>query len=216
MTAADWPQVAAIYAAGIRTGHATFEPEVPAWEDWDARHVPGLRLVAVGGTPASTGAPDHAPGHAPDHAPDHAPAPGAPRLGSSPGTASAAPPRGPTGRLPADRVLGWAALAPVSDRRVYAGVGEHSLYVAEDARGRGVGRAVLTALLAGSETAGFWTVQTHVFPENTASVALHVALGFRTVGIRERLGRMPVGPLAGRWRDVVLLERRSAVAGRDG
>jgi phosphinothricin acetyltransferase len=103
-----------------------------------------------------------------------------------------------------DRVLGWAALAPVSDRCAYAGVAEDSVYVAPDAQGRGVGRLLLEALVSGAEQAGIWTVQTGIFPENQASVRLHQACGFRVVGVRERLGR-----LHGRWRDVLLLERRS-------
>jgi phosphinothricin acetyltransferase len=103
-----------------------------------------------------------------------------------------------------DRVLGWAALAPVSDRCAYAGVAEDSIYVAPQAQGRGVGRALLGALVASAERAGIWTVQTGIFPENQASVRLHQACGFRVVGVRERIGR-----LHGRWRDVLLLERRS-------
>jgi L-amino acid N-acyltransferase YncA len=100
-------------------------------------------------------------------------------------------------------VAAWAALAPVSDRCAYAGVAESSIYVAERARGLGVGRRLLTALVEGAGQAGIWTVQTGIFPENTASLALHRRCGFRVVGVRERLGR-----LHGRWRDVLLLERR--------
>lgn len=103
-----------------------------------------------------------------------------------------------------DRVLGWAALAAVSDRCAYAGVAEDSIYVAPDAQGRGVGRLLLAALVASAERAGIWMVQTGIFPENQASVRLHQACGFRIVGVRERLGQ-----LHGRWRDVLLLERRS-------
>jgi phosphinothricin acetyltransferase len=103
-----------------------------------------------------------------------------------------------------DRVLAWAALAPVSDRCAYAGVAEDSIYVAPDAQGQGVGRLLLGALVASAERAGIWTVQTGIFPENQSSVRLHQACGFRIVGVRERLGR-----LHGRWRDVLLLERRS-------
>jgi L-amino acid N-acyltransferase YncA len=106
------------------------------------------------------------------------------------------------------RVVGWAALSPVSDRCAYAGVAEASVYVAAAAAGRGVGRALLDRLVAGAEAAGIWTVQAGVFPENRASLALHRRCGFRTVGVRERLGR-----LDGRWRDVVLLERRSPMIG---
>ena len=102
------------------------------------------------------------------------------------------------------QVLAWAALAPVSDRCAYAGVAEDSIYVAPPAQGQGVGRALLAALIASAERAGIWTVQTGIFSENQASVRLHQACGFRVVGVRERLGR-----LQGRWRDVVLLERRS-------
>jgi L-amino acid N-acyltransferase YncA len=101
-------------------------------------------------------------------------------------------------------VVGWAALGPYSERACYRGVAEVSVYVAERARGRGVGRALLEALVAGTERDGIWTLQAGVFPENRASLALHRACGFRVVGVRERIGR-----LDGAWRDVVLLERRS-------
>jgi L-amino acid N-acyltransferase YncA len=154
LTAADWPAVAAIYAAGIATGDATFETEVPSWERWDADHLAEHRVVAVAG----------------------------------------------------GEVFGWAAVSPTSSRCVYAGVVEDSIYLAEHARGRGVGRVLLTALVESTEQAGIWTVQTGIFPENTASLALHRAVGFRDVGVRQRLGRMH-----GRWRDVVFLERRSPV-----
>jgi L-amino acid N-acyltransferase YncA len=107
-------------------------------------------------------------------------------------------------------VLGWAAAVAVSDRCVYRGVVEHSVYVAPAARGRGVGAALLRALIGSTEAAGIWTIQSGIFPENTASLRLHERAGFRVVGIRERLGRHH-----GRWRDVVLLERRSARAGID-
>jgi L-amino acid N-acyltransferase YncA len=106
-------------------------------------------------------------------------------------------------------VLGWAALIPVSDRCVYAGVAEESVYVAATARGKGVGKALLAGLIAASEAEGIWTLQAGIFPENAASVALHERLGFRVVGRRERLGRMAGGP----WRDVLLLERRSGTVG---
>jgi L-amino acid N-acyltransferase YncA len=106
-------------------------------------------------------------------------------------------------------VLAWAALAPVSDRCAYAGVAENSIYVAEGARGLGVGRRLLVELVEGAERAGIWTVQTGIFPENTASLALHQGCGFRVVGVRERIGQ-----LHGRWRDVIFLERRSTLAGR--
>lgn len=108
----------------------------------------------------------------------------------------------------AGAVVGWAALSPVSERCVYGGVAEVSVYVGAVARGRGIGRALLDALVAASEEAGLWTLQAGVFPENTASVAVHERCGFRVVGTRERLGR-----LDGRWRDVLLLERRSPAVG---
>lgn len=103
-----------------------------------------------------------------------------------------------------DRVVGWVAVSPVSARPVYAGVVEHSIYVDPAAHGRGVGRLLLDALIASTEAAGIWTIQSGVFPENTASLALHHRAGFRTIGVRERVGRHQ-----GHWRDVVLLERRS-------
>ena len=110
-------------------------------------------------------------------------------------------------RIGAD-LAGWAALVPVSSRCVYGGVVEDSVYVAAAARRRGVGRALLERLVTCAEDAGIWTIQAGIFPENGASVALHQACGFRVVGIRERIGL-----LNGRWRDVVLLERRSLVVG---
>ncbi len=116
-------------------------------------------------------------------------------------------------RLVASRaglVVGWAALSPVSERCVYGGVAEVSVYVAAVARGQGVGRRLLEALVEASERAGLWTLQAGVFPENEASVSLHEKVGFRVVGRRERLGK-----LAGRWRDVLLLERRSDTVGAD-
>jgi len=106
------------------------------------------------------------------------------------------------------RVLGWAALSAVSSRRVYAGVAEVSVYVAAAARGRGLGKALLQALVQQSEGSGIWTLQAGVFPENIASIALHKSCGFREVGIRRRIGK-----LGDTWRDVVFLERRSSKIG---
>lgn len=157
MTAADWEAVAAIYRAGIATGNATFESDVPGYEAWDADHHRDLRLVAVD------------------------------RSG---------------------RVLGWAAAVPASDRCAYAGVVEHSVYVDPDQRGRGVGGRLLDALIDRSEALGVWTLQSGVFPENEASLSLHHSRGFRTVGVRERIGQID-----GEWRDVVWLERRSRTVG---
>jgi len=102
-------------------------------------------------------------------------------------------------------VLGWAAVSPVSGRCVYAGVVEISVYVAAEGRGRGIGSALLATLVSSSEAGGVWTLQAGVFPENAASLALLERHGFRRVGVRERLGQ-----LDGEWRDVLLLERRSA------
>ncbi|WP_433796478.1 N-acetyltransferase family protein [Actinoplanes sp. CA-252034] len=104
-------------------------------------------------------------------------------------------------------VLGWIAVSPVSARAVYAGVVEHSVYVHPRAQGRGVGRLLLQTLIDSTEAAGVWTIQSGIFPENTASLALHHACGFRTVGIRQRIARHAAH--GDRWRDVVLLERRS-------
>jgi phosphinothricin acetyltransferase len=143
--------MSAIYAAGIATRNATFETEVPAWEDWDGSHLPAHRFVAAEG----------------------------------------------------DRVVGWVALTGYSDRCCYQGVADLSVYVDPSAQGRGVGRALLEHLIADAESAGIWTVQAGVFPENAASLALLRRCGFRVVGTRERIGE-----LDGAWRDVVLLERR--------
>jgi L-amino acid N-acyltransferase YncA len=107
-----------------------------------------------------------------------------------------------------DGIAGWAALSRVSDRCVYGGVAENSIYIHHDHRGRGVGRTLLDALISSSEAAGIWTVQTGIFPENTASLALHKAVGFRIIGTRQRIGQ-----LNGIWRDTLLLERRSTVVG---
>ena len=101
-------------------------------------------------------------------------------------------------------VVGWAALTPYSSRACYAGVAENSVYVAREAQGRGIGRELLERLIERAEAAGIWTIQTSIFPENRASVALHEHCGFRVVGIRERIAKRD-----GVWRDTVFLERRS-------
>jgi L-amino acid N-acyltransferase YncA len=156
LTADHWEAVRAIYAQGIETGNATFQQSVPHWEEWDAGHLPGCRLVARS----------------------------------------------------EQAIVGWAALSPVSRRMVYRGVAEVSIYVAESARGCGIGTTLMAGLIAKSEAEGIWTLQAGIFPENTASIELHTKAGFRIVGTRSRLGCMNE-----RWRDVVLLERRSLVVG---
>ena len=147
----DYPAVAAVFAEGLATGQATFETEVPAWDEWDAAHLPEHRFVA---------------------------------------------------ELDGE-VVGWIAVVPYSRRAVYRGVGEESVYVAERARGGGVGRALLETVIESARDGGLWMLQAGVFTDNGASLALHRALGFREVGIRERIGQ-----LDGVWRDVVLLELR--------
>lgn len=159
MTAADWPQVEAIFAAGIEDGEATFETTTPSWEQFDACKIPDARLVAVDET----------------------------------GT-----------------VVGWAAASPVSSREVYRGVVEHSVYIAPTHHGHGIGRQLLDAFMAAAEDAGYWMIQSSIFPENTASLRLHEHAGFRVVGHRERIARSRLGPHAGEWRDTVLIEYRSA------
>lgn len=104
------------------------------------------------------------------------------------------------------KVVGWTAISPVSSRDCYAGVGESSVYVAASARGRGVGKALLHAQVNGADAAGMWTLQTSIFPENRASLALHHSAGYRTLAVRTRIAR-----LDGEWHDTVLLERRSEV-----
>lgn len=106
------------------------------------------------------------------------------------------------------QIAGWVALSPISKRQVYNGVAEVSIYIAASARGQGIGKIMMQALVAVSEEAGIWTLQSSVFPENEVSVALHQAVGFRIVGRRERIAQ-----LHGSWRDTVLLERRSKITG---
>lgn len=152
----DWEQVKEIYLEGIATGHATFETAAPAWEQWDAAHLPFARLVA----------------------------------------------------RQEGNLIAWAALSPVSQRCVYGGVAEVSVYVSASSRRSGVGRKLLNALIDESERNGIWTLQAGMFPENTGSLALHQSCGFREVGRRQRIGKMN-----GIWRDTILLERRSPVVG---
>jgi len=109
-----------------------------------------------------------------------------------------------------ETIIGWAALSPMSQRCVYGGVAEVSVYVSMSKRGSGVGRKLLEALISESEKNGIWTLQAGIFPENTGSLALHKACGFREVGRRERIGK-----LHGVWRDTILLERRSRIIGAE-
>lgn len=113
-------------------------------------------------------------------------------------------------------VVGWVVAYRVSARQVYRGVVEHSIYIAEAARNQGVGTALLRQLVTESETAGYWTIQSVIFPENTGTIRLHEAFGFRIVGRRERIAYMGFGEFAGRWRDTYLIERRSTLVSTDG
>ncbi|MBM7622525.1 GNAT family N-acetyltransferase [Sporohalobacter salinus] len=155
----DWEQVKEIYLEGIKTGNATFETEVPSWQEWNKAHASKCRLVA----------------------------------------------------RKRNKVLGWAALSPVSNRCVYSGIGEVSIYVKSEYREEGIGTNLLKRLIETSEKNGFWTLQASIFPENKSSLSLHKKFGFREVGIRKKIGRMKKG----NWRDVILLERRSNKIGID-
>jgi L-amino acid N-acyltransferase YncA len=114
-----------------------------------------------------------------------------------------------------ERILAWAALSPVSTRCVYSGVVELSLYVANEHRGKGIGSTLLKALIDSTEKAGLWTLQGGIFPENAPSLRLVKKHGFKEIGRREKIGKMTYGDLAGTWRDVILVERRSTVTGID-
>lgn len=153
MQAHDWPEVEAIYAAGIAAGNATFETSTPDWETFDSAKLVAHRLVAHDGA----------------------------------------------------EIVGWVAASPASARPVYAGVIEHSVYVAPAHAGRGVGAALVDALIKSTEAAGIWTIQSSIFPDDTASLRLHHRAGFRTVGVRERIAQHH-----GIWRDTILIERRRA------
>lgn len=112
-------------------------------------------------------------------------------------------------------VIGWAGLSGVSNRCVYRGIAEISVYVDPNFQGQGIGKTLLAALISSSEEHGTWSLEAGIFPENKASIALHHALGFETVGLKKRIGRMSYGPMAGQWRDVMLLQRRSSMVGVD-
>jgi phosphinothricin acetyltransferase len=110
-------------------------------------------------------------------------------------------------------VVGWAALKPVSSRPVYSGVTDISIYVAEGRSGEGIGGAMMAEIVRVSETVGVWTIRAHMFPENKVSERLHARFGFRVLGVCEKQGKMDLGPYAGQWRDVLLMERRSKIVG---
>ncbi len=112
-----------------------------------------------------------------------------------------------------DRIVAWAALSPISTRCIYSGVAELSIYVAAKHRGKGIGSILLKAIITSTERAGIWTLQGGIFPENTPSLSLVKKHGFKEIGRRKRIGKMTYGDLAGTWRDVILVERRSTVAG---
>lgn len=152
----DWIVVADIYRQGIETGNATFQMEIPSWNEWDSAHLKSCRIVAYID----------------------------------------------------NEITGWAALTPVSGRCVYAGVAEVSVYVSNQFKGQKIGTRLLETLIDESEKDGIWTLQASIFPENKASLKLHENLGFRKMGFREKIGKMN-----GVWRDTILLERRSRIAG---
>lgn len=151
-------EVAEIYRQGLATGMATFQNEVPSWEEWDRTHLAFCRMAASEN----------------------------------------------------NKILGWAALTPVSARTVYAGVAEVSIYLAEGERGKGIGTLLLNALIGQSEANGIWTLQSGIFSENKGSIRLHEKCGFRQVGYRERIAKKN-----GIWKDTVLMERRSKITGTD-
>lgn len=153
----DWNQAAQIYFEGIQMGNATFQNEVPTWEDWDKDHLKECRFVAKKN----------------------------------------------------DEILGWVALSPTSKRPVFKGVAEDSIYIKKANWGQGIGSELMKRLILESEEKGFWTIEAKIFPENHESIALHEKFGFKSVGKRINIGQMADG----RWRDIVLLERRSKIIG---
>lgn len=153
----NYPEVRTIYENGIATGNATFEQNVPGWEEWNKKHLQHSRFITIF----------------------------------------------------QNKVVGWVALSTVSERCVYDGVAEVSLYVDTHHFGKGIGKFLLNELINESERRGIWTLQAGIFPENTASLTLHKSLDFREVGFRERIGKMN-----GVWRNTILLERRSEKAGQ--
>lgn len=156
ITKVNFSVVAEIYRHGLATNIATFQNDLPMWEDWDKRHLGFCRISLYKN----------------------------------------------------DEMLGWAALSPVSSRCVYSGVAEVSIYVATNARGKGIGEILLNELIKQSESNEIWTLQSGIFAENEGSVKLYEKCGFRTVGYREKIARKNEV-----WKDTVLMERRSTVTG---
>ena len=154
MQQADSQNVLEIYRMGLETRNATFETQVPSWQEWDTKHLPHSRFVFEEN----------------------------------------------------GKVTGWAALTPFSAREVYAGVAEVSIYVASGLRGKKIGSNLMEQVIISSELNGIWTLVSSVFPENEATLKLHSKFGFRVIGKRERIAQ-----LKGKWRDTILLERRSSV-----
>jgi L-amino acid N-acyltransferase YncA len=152
----DWKSVSTIYEQGLQTRNATFETELPEYENWIGKFNPHLLWVATSD----------------------------------------------------DKTIGWAGLQPVSTRKVYEGVVEVTIYIHKNFGGKGVGSALMAHLVAESEKAGIWTLYASIFPENTASIRLHVSNGFREIGYREKIAQ-----LDGKWRNTLLFERRSKKVG---
>ncbi len=152
----DWEQVSRIYLEGIQTGNATFQLDIPNWNDWNSSHLKSCRIVAE-----SNG-----------------------------------------------KVVGWSALSYVSNRCVYQGVAEVSVYVSMNSAGKQIGTKLLEKLIIESERNGIWTLQSGIFSENEASLRIHEKVGFRKVGYRERIGQ-----IRGVWKDNIILERRSNKVG---
>jgi L-amino acid N-acyltransferase YncA len=152
----DWKSVSTIYEHGLQTRNATFETEIPEYENWIKKFNPELLWVAT----------------------------------------------------LSDIIVGWAGLQPISVRKVYEGVVEVTIYIHKDFAGKGIGSALMTHLINESEKAGIWSLYSSIFPENTASIHLHISSGFREIGYREKIGK-----LDGKWRNTVLFERRSKKVG---
>jgi L-amino acid N-acyltransferase YncA len=150
----NYPAIAEIYLQGIATGHATFQTESPAWDEWDKSHLSFCRLAVFEN----------------------------------------------------DKMLGWAALSPVSSRCVYGGVAEVSIYVTSSAIGKGIGKNLFAKLIKETEENELWTLQSGIFPENIGSIKLHEDMGFRKIGYRKKIGKMN-----DTWRDSVIMERRSKI-----